>query len=405
MVDYGLGGGIQKLKDQWSLFDAGFQVKALSEGFALRISWNTPHNLNVLDWNGRVRILRKTNEWPRSWEDPDADIISDEVTTTPTANVITQSNLAQGKIFYYTLYMQRTDGYWIEDRVANRQSAYPYARWGNAEYMFASLPKGWQIDDGLGSEDLYNFLRIFGALVDNQKTDAENLLTLFSVEEIHADLLGMIDAKLHWPTWGAVGAIQQRKETLRAVDNYKLFGTSSGYESILQEASSWDVEVHEGWRFTMFTNGRFGCTTPDTADPTLIPNIGSVTDRLKYVNDSLGWHSVSGLAFELEDVSGVSSQLSAEILERWYQLIDFSKASYVTYGIVINPLLSSELVLSPTDDWSISDDIPNYPEIITTPVEEDSGWIGLGITLFLTNSLSSTTNTLADRLFHSGMSY
>lgn len=405
MVDYGTGGGVQKLKDEWSLFDAEFLVKALSIGYALRITWVTPHTLSVLDWNGRVRILRKTDEWPQSWDDPDAEIVSDEVTVAPTNNEITQSDLAQGKIFYYTLFMQRTDGYWIEDKVNNRQSAYPYDRWGNTEYMFGSLPKGWQIDDGLGTEDLYNFMRIFGALADNMKTDTENLLTLFSAEEVHADLLWMIDAKLYWPTWGAIGAIQQRKETLRAVDNYKLFGTEPGYESILQEASGWDVEVYEGWRYVMFTNWRFGCTTPDTTDSQLLPNVGTITDLLKYVNDGNGWHAVSGLAFELTDVVDVSAALTAEMVDRWYQLIDFSKASYVTYGIVIAPLVVEETILLPEDDWDESDDIVIYPELILVPDEEDLGWEGIGITLFLTNDLSSTTNTVDDRIFHAGMSY
>lgn len=352
MVDYGTGGGVQKVKDQWTLFDAEFEVKALSIGYALRITWVTPNTLDVLDWNGRIRILRKADEWPQSWEDPDAEIISDEVTTTPTDNEIIQSDLAPGKIFYYTLYMQRTDNYWVEDPVNNRQSAYSYDRWGNTDYMYGSMPKGWQIDDNIIEDrSLYNFIEIFGALADNIKTDTENLLTLFSAEEIHADLLWMIDAKLYWPTWDAIGAIQRRKETLNAVDNYKIFGTEPGYESILQEASLWDVEVYEGWRYVMFTNWRFGSTTPDTTDPEILPNIGDIEDKLKYINDSEGWHSVNGLVFEMTDVPGVSAELTEDIISRWYQLIDFSKASYVNYEIIIAPIISEELSLVPEDDW------------------------------------------------------
>ena len=72
------------------MFDAEFEVKALSIGYALRITWVTPDTLDVLDWNGRVRILRKADEWPQSWNDPDAMIVSDEVTITPTDNEIIQ---------------------------------------------------------------------------------------------------------------------------------------------------------------------------------------------------------------------------------------------------------------------------------------------------------------------------
>jgi hypothetical protein len=330
MFDYGTGGGVQKVEDQWSLFDAEFEVKSLSVGYSFLITWVTPDVLDVLDWNGRIRILRKADEWPQSWDDPDATIVADEVTSGPTENEITQSDLAPGKIFYYTLFMQRTDNYWVEDPVNNRQSAYPYDRWGNAEYMYGSLPKGWQIEDGLDTEDLYNLLRIFGALADNIKTDAENLLTLFSAEEVHADLLGMIDAKLHWPTWEDVGAIQRRKETLQAVDNYKLFGTEPGYESILQEASLWDVEVYEGWRHVMFSNWRFGSVTP-TLVGTYFPlglNWSSVA-----APEWNGWYSIAygnGVFIAVSDDGTDRVMLSTDrggtwstlvvALENWYSI-------------------------------------------------------------------------------------
>jgi hypothetical protein len=404
-LDYGTGGGVQKVKDQWTLFDTKFEVKAESIGYSLKITWETPNVLDVLDWDGRVRILRKADEWPQSWDDPEATLISDEVTTTPTVNEIIESSLAPGKIFYYTLFMQRTDSYWVEDPLNNRRSAYAYGRWGSADYMFGSLPNGWQIDDNLADGELYAFMSIFGALTDNQKTDAENLLTLFSADTIHADLLWMIDAKLNWPTWLSIGAIQRRKETLRAVDNYKLFGTASGYESLLQEASLWDATVYEGWRYVMFSNGKYGCTTPDTTDPNIGANRGLVTDLLKYTNASNEWHSVSGLAFEMVDVAGVSAELTDSIVKRWFQLIDFSRASYVNYGLIVFPHLDEESVLYPTDDWSLADDLFVYPELVLYPIEEDLGYTAPLITLMVSNDLGAVTNDEDARTFHEAMSY
>ncbi len=366
MLNIGTAGSIQKVKDQWSLFDTDFNVHARGQGFSLEISWITLDVLDVLDWIGRIRILRKTDEWPLSWDDPDATLIVDQTYTTPTSNTIIQDDLVEGKIYYYTLFMQRTDEYWIEDKVNNRRSAYPYGRWGHADYLFGSFPKGWQIDDSLGTGDLLGISTIFGALFDNMKTDTENLLSLCSVDDIHTDLLWMLDDKIKWPTWDQIGAVQQRKESLAAVDNYKLFGTEPGYESILSQTSGWDVEIWEGWRWTMFSNGKFGCTTPDTTDTQLIPSIGTFPnntdpllatdpgDRLRYTNDTLEWHSVNGIAVEAVDIPGISEELTEAIIARWYDLLEFSRASYVNYQLVIDPQIIEETPGLPIDSWEDS---------------------------------------------------
>lgn len=387
-----------------------FTVTADSVGSDVNISIDIPGLSEAPDWARELRVLRKIGEWPQGASDAAAETVVSKTYALVggITDTFTDSDLQPGQIYYYALYEKRNDGAWINDYILGRDSAYPYDRWGASTYLFGSMPRGWQKQDVENDDDLQNFLAIFGALTDDIKTDAENLLTLFEVNYIHEDLLSYLDDKIAWPTWYAAGGIQKRKETLRAVDTYKLIGRELSYELLIEEVSDWDAEMYEGWRYVMFTNGRYGSTLPDTTDPTLIPNVGLLTDILKYTssNSSLDWHSLSGVFFALTEIPGVSGGFTVAMLDRYHELIDFAKASFINYGLGL--LLSTSEVFPMTwvlDDWDHGDDIWTYSESFPATLEEDVSATTTSLTLFETNDTACTTNTATDRLFHSALTY
>ena len=385
-----------------------FQISADSVGYAIDISIDIPGLAEAPDWSRELKVLRKIGEWPQTHDDSGAEVVVSKTYALvgDITDTFTDSDLQPGQIYYYALYEKRNDGVWVNDTVLGRGSAYPYDRWGAASYLFGSMPRGWQKQDVYNDHDLENFLTIFGALTDDIKTDTENLLTLFEVNGIHEDLLPYLDDKIAWPTWHAAGGIQKRKETLRAVDAYKLIGREQCYETLLEEVSSWDAEIEEGWRYVMFTNGLHNSTTPDTTDPNLLPNIGYLSDVVKYTNDSNSWHSVSGLVFMMSEIPGVSGEFTQIMVDRYHELIELVKATFVNYNLYLTPLNEELFPMTwVLDDWDHGDDVYTYSESMAVTLEEDLGATTSALFLFMSNSASSTTNTITDRLFHSALTY
>lgn len=384
-----------------ALGDFEFSVVAKTEGYANRVYYSAPAAADAPEWSRRLRILRKRGEWPQSWDDADADVLVDDVFP-----VIAQSyffddeNLEAGVIYYYALFQERIDSSWVSDVTTDRDSAYPYERWGFPDYMFQTLPRGFRTQD-VDSNHLYQFLTILGALLDNTKTDVEHLRTLMEIDHIHDDLLYLIDMRLGWPTWFAAGGLQRRQDTKRAVDLYKLLGRAVSYEQMLEAVSDWEAVIVEGWRYVMFSNGRFDSTTPDTTNPDLIRLIGRQGDLLKYVNDTNGWHSVNGLGFYLEEIPAVSAGLTTPMIDRFQELIEWGKASFVSYQLVVRPVSEEEF---PLESFVLEEAITiRTPHI--DPLIEELPWTTSSWALFTSLDSGSTTNTATDRTFHNDIEY
>jgi len=380
--------------------DFQFNVKAKSEGYTIRIEWSVPLVSDAPTWTRRIKILRKKGEWPQSYDDSGASIVIDDVYPAIAEDYfIDQTGLEAGVIYYYALFAERNDGNWISDKIANRDSAYPYDRWGFVEYMYDSLPRGYRSED-VDVQHLYQFLSVIGAIFDNSKTDIENLLTLFSIDEVHDDLIYLMDRKVGWPTWHDANGLKRREDAAEAVDFYKIKGRAAAYDQLLSGISSWDLTVVEGWKYVLFTNGLYNSTIVDTTNPDTIRLMGRIDDINKYINDSNGWHSVSGLGFFLEEIPGVSGPITSSMIERSFELIEWSKASYVTYGLIFTPV--SEEEIAATDITDEYEDIYGY--LYGSTIEELS-YETSDLGLFVTNDLTKTTNTLTDRIFHPDINY
>jgi len=335
-IPYGsvVAGGPQ---DYRSLGDFDFSAVSRSEGYKIRITFTIPAIADAPQWIRRLRILRKTGEWPQSWDDADAQEVIDDYFFTEATHYIDQDELVPRQTYYYSLFALRDDGTWVNDKIYNRDSAYPYDRWGSGLNMFDSLPRGWRSADADESGNpLENFMAIFGALSDNIKTDCEALLDLFDIDELHDDLVYIQDKRIGWPTWYAAGGLKRKKETKEAVDLYKLLGREVAYEQMLEEVSGWDASIEEGWKYIMWSTD-LECTTPDTTLPGIITDQGTQDDLLKYTNDNNSWHSANGLGLFMSEILTVSDDLSQEMVDRFEELLDWGKAGFVTADLIVSP--------------------------------------------------------------------
>ena len=403
---FGPSGSISGTFQGRSLANFNFSAKADSVGFSITVSFDTPESFEAPEWDRRLIVLRKQGEWPKSWDDADTVTIVNALFPTGGSHEYVDSDLVAGQTYYYGLFELRTDGYWVHDEKEGRRSAYPYDRWGCDEYMFKSMPRGIQSSDVDDDGDLEEFLFIFGALFDNIKTDTENLLTLFSVDEVHIELLPLIDAKIGYPTWWSANGIKQRQETSRAISLYKILGGDTAYQQLLEQISQWEAVVVEGWRYVLFTNGLYGSTLPDTTDPDLISRVGRIDDKLKYVNDNDGWHSVSGLGFFMYEIPGVSDAISQAMINRMWEMILWAKASYVNPNLALVPMDEDTYPMTwVTDEWDVDFDLLTYTSPPLALFEEDLGYTTSSASLFQTNDTGSVTNDLTDRLFHEALEY
>lgn len=387
-----------------SLGDAEFSVVALSQGFANLITWNVPTPANSPNWGRRLRILRKTGEWPQTFDDLGASVLVDATYSDSVSDdfSLEDANLEAGVIYYYARFELLVTGVWVLDAERGRQSAYPFDRWGSCEYIYDSLPRGFRSDDAEVLH-LFQFICVVGAIFDNTKTDVEQLLTLFEIDAIHDDLIKVLDGQIDWPTWDATGALQRRAETALAVDLYKLKGRADSYIQLLGEISGWQVEVFEGWRVTFFVNGVFGSTTPDFTDPNLLSDLGTPQDKLKYINDTVGWQGLSGLLFQMTEIPGVSGPFTSIMVDRANFLLSFFKVSYATCKLVMTPVTEEQFLMSSVVDSFEEEQFKS--ENVLVPLDEESASTD-ELSLFLTNdNPGSLTNTITHRLFHSALPY
>lgn len=393
-------GGVGPLSDE-GFGEFQFEVTAMSKGYTIRITLTTPDPVDSPKWSRRFIILRKRNEWPQDVDEDDVEVISDTFEAGSVEYKFFDEDLISGENYYYRLFLLGIDGIWYSS-IAEMDSAYPYTRWGSKDYMYMSLPRGWRSQDTSG--DLYNFFDIVGALADNIKTDCEYLKTLFSISDVHEDLLPIADSKIGWPTWIEARGIQKRQDSSAAVETYKRLGTDVGYAQLVETATDWELTTVFGWRYILWSNNAY-CTTPDLTDAEIRQDIGGVDDKLKYTNDVSRWQSFTGLGFYLTEIPGVTGAFTQEMWDRVLFLIEWGKASYVVYQVKIVPiseeLYAADDILDEADQPLIAYIERNYE----TELDEEDAPYSADLEIFMTCNSSSVTNSNEDRVWHSYLDF
>jgi hypothetical protein len=377
-----------------------FTVVPKPEGYAIKITLTTPESADSPAWNRRFRILRKQNEWPQNPFDTDVEVITDEVEPGQVDKEYFDTGLISNEIYYYALFLQDTQDQWLSTRV-HKGSAYPFDRWGMGDYIYESLPRGWRTADT--SLDLKNFCQIIGATADDLKTDAEHLQSMFTIEEVHEELLPVADSKVGWPTWVVAGGIQKRQDSISAVDTYKVIGTEIGYKQLVETSTDWQLTVAQGWRYLLWTNS-VECTTPDLTDPLIRKDIGGFEDTLKYLNDPAKWQSLTGLGFYLTEIPGITGPLTQTMWNRVLELLEWGKACYVVYQVKVVPITEEQYLAN----WIVDESpfpLVSYSDSISIVQDEELFPWSETLDLFMTNTSASITNDASDRMFHEYLSF
>jgi hypothetical protein len=122
--------------DPWySLGEFNLRIEALYGVYSLKVSVDIPEVGATTNWKRRLRILRKQDEWATGPFDADANVFLDQVYEGDGTVSYLDDDLANGQIYYYSMYELRDDDVWIHDVEEGRVSAYPYSQWGFGEYM------------------------------------------------------------------------------------------------------------------------------------------------------------------------------------------------------------------------------------------------------------------------------
>lgn len=390
-------GSVEPLRDT-GFGDFQFRVLAMSQGYTIRITLTTPEPIDSPRWSRRFLILRKRAEWPQSVDDVDVEVISDVVE--PAGDVeykYFDEDLISGENYYYRLFLLGTDGLWYSSR-AEMDSAYPYSRWGCARSMYMSLPRGWRSHDI--TADLRNTIEMYGALADNLKTDFEYLRSLFSISEVHEDLIPIADSKIGWPTWLQAGGIHKRLDSEVAVETYKRLGTEFGYSQLIESVTDWELTVTHGWRYIIWSNTEY-CTTPDLSSAELIRDLNGPNDNLRYVNDASRWQSFTGLGFYLTEIPGVTGPFTQDMWDRIQFLIEWGMACYVVYQVRVVPIVEEQYPIDGVIDESDFPLIAHIERSDNTSVEDENYRSRApGVSLFYSTNELSLTNSNTDRVFH-----
>ena len=378
-----------------------FEVLAMSQGYTIRIKLTTPEPIDSPRWSRRFVILRKRDEWPQSVDDTGVELISDVIEPGSVEYKYFDEDLIAGENYYYRLFLLGVDGLWYSSR-SEMDSAYPYSRWGVRDYMYLSLPRGWRSHDT--TQDLFNFFDMIGALSDDVKTDCEYLKTLFSISEVHEDLLPIADSKIGWPTWIQAGGIHKRQDSASAVDTYKRLGTEYGYAQLIETVTDWELTITWGWQYIMWSNNPY-CTTPDLTDPEIRTDLNGPNDKLRYTNDTSRWQSLTGLGFYLTEIPGITGPFTQEMWNRVLFLIEWGKASFVVYQVRIVPVSDEEYPADGIIDETEFPLIAYIERSVGMESDEEDAPYSPDLEIFMTNNPNSVTNSAEDCVWHSYLEF
>ena len=268
--------------------------------------------------------------------------------------------------------------------------------------MYLSLPRGWRSHDT--TQDLFNFFDMIGALSDDVKTDCEYLKTLFSISEVHEDLLPIADSKIGWPTWIQAGGIHKRQDSASAVDTYKRLGTEYGYAQLIETVTDWELTITWGWQYIMWSNNPY-CTTPDLTDPEIRTDLNGPNDKLRYTNDTSRWQSLTGLGFYLTEIPGITGPFTQEMWNRVLFLIEWGKASFVVYQVRIVPVSDEEYPADGIIDETEFPLIAYIERSVGMESDEEDAPYSPDLEIFMTNNPNSVTNSAEDCVWHSYLEF
>lgn len=164
-----------------------------------------------------------------------------------------EQGLRAETIHYYALFTAdpgTTGGFRSEPD--GRAAATPVRFYGMDRRLYGMLPAAVQRYDepepDLARQEqgqLRRLLQVFGAGLDQVRSQAEGLRTRHDVLNVHADLLPRL---AHWIGWDydqTLGELAQRNAILSAPEVYTTVGTAPNLRALVQRVTGWQCQVKE----------------------------------------------------------------------------------------------------------------------------------------------------------------
>lgn len=371
-------------------------------GRYLRVAWTLPQDLvGIFEWSGELVIRRKTREFCRDFTDTSADTL---FSMTYDIGAVTRGEYFDdlalldqdvgevGTVWYYTVFVKNSlTGLWAYSPafsiardfvISNEVGSDGQAVSRHGSRLFLDQPrKVRRLDETDGSGALKRLLEVFGRVFDGIKDAADQSLSAYDVDQVDAGKLPFIDWLLAWPTNFEFPELARRIETSNIVTLWKSKGSKEALELALQTITRWNVTVHEGWKWVLTTaipgelldaaappadwNGATDGVWADLVnalpkntlfDPT-VPMAagmkGTLEDRLCRTPDlqrkyptgvGFWWQNPNGVLLELEEVPGVSVELSNVLIQKVLRIAPMFATYYAAFIIFLIPVTSEEAV-------------------------------------------------------------
>lgn len=365
------------------------------------LDFGLPEDWDTWALTGRVRIIRKSYEFSRDIDDPsnslgtlvaDLDLSADLGSIARDAydpdylRVIDQGSFGgTGETWYYTVFFEANDGVddvWFFSPANGHSRAWVLSNEttstvGDALYEQKSHAE--RVDDyRSGDLALQRLLQAFGRMFDEVRESAYRILRKrYDVETVDAALIPYIDWLLAWPTNYELSETYRRIETRQAATLWKSKGTASALELVLQTVTGWDVEVTEGWKWSLRSWDGTGRPTLDplsppadwneptdgvwadlvealpfqltfdNTNPLMGASRGTTADRVCYTFSDeevvetgvgWGWQNPNGLLISLTEIEGVSRPLSLTIVRKILRMAPLFAAHFAAFAVSVERL-------------------------------------------------------------------
>ena len=136
------------------------------------------------------------------------------------------------------------------------------------EQLYSYFPGGIrELDHTDGNQTLHKLCKSIGRSFDEvQERLDQYKSSRYNIDTVDAAFIPYIDQMLGWPTNYELKETRRRLETSKIIDAWKSKGTSSAMIEALEDATGWNLEYYEGYKYTLTT-----ATRDDFLNPNSVP--------------------------------------------------------------------------------------------------------------------------------------
>ena len=258
-------------------------------GDHVRIYWAFPIDLPHNEYTGNYKILKKTKEFPRDANDPTCVTVVAGNMSSYTANqyqlVLDHIQHEHKPLWYYTVFFELNQGLpgthpWVFSPVHGHGRGFALTSTSSSygEQLYSYFPGAIrELDHTDGNQTLYKLCKSIGRSFDEvQERLDQYKSSRYNIDTVDAAFIPYIDQMLGWPTNYELKETRRRLETSKIIDAWKSKGTSSAMIEALEDATGWNLNYYEGYKYTLTTATRDDFLNPNSVPTGWEPNTDGV---------------------------------------------------------------------------------------------------------------------------------